>query len=96
MELIFEERVEQALRHLQSKDLKKTFVLLEKLRNSNFEQFKLEHRAKKIISSSENIFVVRINEKLRLLLRYGNDQSIILEDIVSHDILEKFFHRRRS
>ena len=96
MEIIFEERIDQALRHLQPQDLRKTIRILEKLKGSTFDNLKQDNKIKKISLPTGNIFVIKINEKLRLIYKYGENRNIILEDIVSHDILEKFFQRKSS
>lgn len=96
MRLIFENRVEQALRHLQPADANKISVVLNRLETENFESIHSHFQIHKLVASSEQVFVLRVTPNLRIIFKYGEDQTLLVEDIVSHEVLEKFFNGRRG
>jgi hypothetical protein len=88
-----EERVEQAFRHLRPDEAKKVKEVLRTLEVESFETIRERFQIHKLVSPGEQVFVLRATQRLRILFRYGERQELIIEDIVSHDILQKYFHR---
>lgn len=94
MEILIEDRVEQALRHLQPKDAKKIASILDRLSVSSFDDLKSQFQIHKITIPGEQVFVLRATPKLRILLKYRENQTLLIEDIVSHAALRKFLGGR--
>jgi mRNA-degrading endonuclease RelE of RelBE toxin-antitoxin system len=95
MRLLIEDRVEQALRHLQPSEAKKIEHVIFSLEAESFETFRHRFQIYKLSIPNEQVFVLRATQRLRILFKYGEDQTIIIEDIVSHETLEKHFSGRQ-
>ena len=93
MRLLLEDRVEQAFRHLQPEEAKKVASVLKKLEAESFENLRAHFQIYKLMLPIEQVFVLRVNPRLRILFKYGEDQTLVIEDIVSHAILDKFSKR---
>lgn len=94
MRLIIEDRVEQAFRHLRPLEAAKVSHVLDLLKNETFENLRSRFQIHKLSTPGEQVFVLRATPRLRLLFKYGEDQTLLIEDIVSHEVLEKFFGGR--
>ncbi len=96
MRIIIEDRVEQAFRHLQPMEAEKVARVLQKLESETFENLRSHFQINKLLTPSEQVFVLRATPRLRILFKYGEDQTLLIEDIVSHEVLEKFFGGRHG
>lgn len=91
MRLIYEDRVEQAIRHLPLTEAKKVNRVLRQLETTPIKNLRLTFHINKLSSPGHQAYVLRATPKLRILFKYEEDQTIIIEDIVSRDVLEKFW-----
>jgi len=91
MRIIIEDRVEQALRHLNPVEAKKVARVLRQLQDEDFQNFRHRFITHKLSTPGEQVFVLRATPRLRVLFKYRDDQTLLIEDIVSHEVLEKFF-----
>lgn len=96
MRLVIEDRVEQALRHLQPTEAKKVSRLLGLLEAKTFEDLRSQFQIHPLSIPGEKVFVLKATPVLRILLKYGEDQTLLIEDIVSHGVLENFFSGRHK
>jgi hypothetical protein len=94
MRLIIEDRVEQALRHLQPTDADRVNQALLQLENMNAKDLKSHPSIRMVPTTGEPVFVMRASLKLRVLFKYSDDQTLLIEDIVSPQVLQKFGGRR--
>lgn len=95
MRLFIEDRVEQAFRHLQPSDAVKVARVFSMLEDETFENLRSRFKIHKLSTPGEQVFMLRATPKLRILFKYGEDQSLLIEDIVSREVLETFFDGRR-
>ena len=91
-----EDRVVQALRHLQPDDAKKVNNVLSELNDKTFAELRTDSNIHKLTGIKEQVFVLRATSQLRILCKHRKDQSLLIEDIVSHKGLEKFLDRRNK
>lgn len=96
MRVIIEDRVEQAFRHMQPAEAEKVTRVLRALHEENFQDFRIRFPSYKLALPGQQVFVIRATPKWRILFNYGDEQTLIIEDIVSHEILEKFFGGRHG
>lgn len=96
MRILIEDRVEQAFRHLQPSDAEKVARVLSMLDVESFENLRTHFQIHKLSTPGEQVFVLRATPRLRILFKYGEDQTLLIEDIVSHEVLEKFFGGRHG
>ena len=62
----------------------------------SFENLRTHFQIHKLSTPGEQVFVLRATPRLRILFKYGEDQTLLIEDIVSHEVLEKFFGGRHG
>ena len=96
MRLVIEDRVEQAFRHLQPSEADKVSRVLSLLEAETFENLRSHFQIHKLSTPGEQVLVLRATPRLRILFKYGEDQTLLIEDIVSHEVLEKFFGGRHG
>ncbi|GEM_PF-6195007 len=96
MKLLLEDRVEQAFRHLQPKEVEKVERVFYALQTEPFENIRKRFQIHKLLIPEEQVFVLRATPQLRILFKYGEEQTLIIEDIVSHKMLEKFYSGRHK
>lgn len=96
MRIFIEDRVEQAFRHLKPSEAEKVARVLSMLEVESFENLRTHFKIYKLSTPGEQVFVLRATPKLRILFKYGEDQTLLIEDIVSHEVLEKFFSGRHG
>lgn len=96
MQLVIEDRVEQAFRHLQPSEADKVTSVLSRLKAETFENLRHHFSIHKLLIPGEQVFVLRATPRLRILFKYGENQTLLIEDIVSHEVLEKFFGGRHG
>ncbi|MGO9260121.1 MAG: hypothetical protein ACLQU1_27980 [Bryobacteraceae bacterium] len=103
MQLIAQERVQQALRHLQPADEAKVMKALDHLQSMGPDGLRHSSKTAKRAGTGEALFVYKATPRLRILFRYKykdepstprDEPTLIIEDIVSHDLLEKHFSSR--
>lgn len=94
MKLLIEERAEQAYRHLQPPEAAKISRVLASLESENFEQLRIRRDIYKLSTFGEHIFVLAATPRIRILLKYAEDHTLVIEDIVSHDALQRFLSGR--
>jgi len=91
MKLIIEERVEHALRYLRPKEEAKVLHILRELEATDLADWRERFRvAKSHAAASQPFFVIRVTPRLRMICRYGDNGALIIEDIATHEGLEKF------
>jgi hypothetical protein len=95
MRVRVESRVEQSLRYLKASEASKIRLLLIELESLEIEGFRQRPDVRKLAISGQEIYVIRANIRLRIICRYDGGQILVIEDIVSHDALEKYFSGRR-
>ena len=91
MHLLLEDRVEQAFRYLQPSDANHITKIIQALKQESFENLRTRFDIHKLSSPGEQVFVLRATPRLRILFKYTEDQTLVIEDIVSHEMLKKFF-----
>ncbi|MFM7439211.1 MAG: hypothetical protein ACKO2V_11515 [Snowella sp.] len=91
MDLLLEDRVEQAFRYLQPSDANHITKIIQALIQESFENLRTRFDIHKLSSPGEQVFVLRATPRLRILFKYTEDQTLVIEDIVSHEMLKKFF-----
>ncbi|MFM7572131.1 MAG: hypothetical protein ACKO4S_03180 [Snowella sp.] len=91
MDLLLEDRVEQAFRYLQPSDANHITKIIQALKQESFENLRTRFDIHKLSSPGEQVFVLRATPRLRILFKYTEDQTLVIEDIVSHEMLKKFF-----
>lgn len=91
MHTFIENRVEQAIRHLQPNEAERVTRVLRSLEQESFEKLKADFQLHPLQTPGEQVFALRATPKLRILVKYGDDQTLIVEDIVSHELLTKLF-----
>jgi hypothetical protein len=91
MDLLLEDRVEQAFRYLQANDAQHITKIIQALKQESFENLRKRFDIHKLSSPGEQVFVLRATPRLRILFKYTEDQTLVIEDIVSHEMLKKFF-----
>jgi hypothetical protein len=106
MQLIAQERVQQALRHLQPADEAKVMKALDHLQSMGPDGLRHSSKTAKRAGPGDALFVYKATPRLRILFRYKykddkdepstprDEPTLIIEDIVSHDLLEKHFSSR--
>jgi hypothetical protein len=96
MQLIIEERVEHALRYLRPKEGAKVLHILRELEATDFVDWREKfHVVKSQAAGIQPFFVIRVTPRLRIICRYGEDGTLIIEDIATHEGLEKFASRKQ-
>jgi hypothetical protein len=93
MQLFIDRRVEHVLRHIRNRDAARIFVLIANLEKVGLEIFQTRFPVQ-FVSSSEDQkrFVIRATDTLRIIGKYSRpDSTIFIEDVVSKDVLEKYF-----
>jgi hypothetical protein len=91
MHLIIEERVEHSLRYLRPTESEKVTRTFEELERTDFAHWREKFKVVKSQTSGvQPFFVIRVNPRLRIICRYGENETLIIEDIVTHEGLEKF------
>ena len=93
MNLLLEDRVEQAVRYLQPPDAKHITKIIEVLKQESLENLRKRFDIHKLSSPGEQVFVLRATPRLRILFKYTEDQTLVIEDIVSHEMLKNFFNQ---
>jgi mRNA-degrading endonuclease YafQ of YafQ-DinJ toxin-antitoxin module len=91
MDLLLEDRVEQAFRYLQPSDANHITKIIQALKQESFENLRTRFDIHKLSSPGEQVFVLRATPRLRILFKYTEDKNLVIEDIVSHEMLKKFF-----
>jgi mRNA-degrading endonuclease YafQ of YafQ-DinJ toxin-antitoxin module len=93
MDLLLEDRVEQAFRYLQPSDANHITKIIQALKQESFENLRTQFDIHKLSSPGEQVFVLRATPRLRILFKYTEDQALVIEDIVSHEMLKNFFNQ---
>jgi len=93
MQLIIEDRVEQVCRHLQPHEVQEIESILTTLKSINFENLSSIFTVRELNIPDENVYILRATPRLRILFKYIGDQTLIIEDVVSHDVLKNFLRR---
>ena len=91
MNLLLEDRVEQAVRYLQPPDAKHITKIIQALKQESLENLRKRFDIYPLSSPGEQVFVLRATPRLRILFKYTEDKTLVIEDIVSHEMLKKFF-----
>jgi hypothetical protein len=96
MQLILDERVEKALRHLAPREANRARDAMRVLEYQKPET--VRQLFPKLQSQGEpgQLFLLRVTPRLRAIFRYSEDGSVVIEDLVSHDVLTRHFLRQRA
>lgn len=95
MRVIVDKRVEQTLRHLLQREAARIFVFMEQLQEQSLEAFRarrdVELRGK---GGLGELYSIRVTDKLRIICRWRpSEQELYIEDVVSRDVLDRYFTR---
>ena len=96
MRTLIEDRVEQALMLLRPNDAEKVNRVLSAMERENFEKLSERLKFKRLQTPGEQVFIFEATPKLRMIVKYGEDQTLVVEDIVSSELLAKVFAGNRD
>lgn len=94
MQVVIEDRAEQALRYLLPSEADHVSAVLKELENGTLDRISATHHIRQASDKVGQFFVLRATPKLRILFRYRGAQ-VLVEDIVSHEVLDRFFGATR-
>lgn len=87
----FTKAAENALTSLDSKEQEKAIQLLHVIASNMTDPF-LTGKINKLVGFTENIFSVKLNLRLRIIIELHEDKINVV-DILNHDLLERYFKR---
>jgi len=90
LHLVLHERAETALRYLTEKDRERVMAHLPILEVLSPEKIKQSYKRLQSQSGSPTHYILRLTPKLRAIFRYADDNTVIVEDIVAHELLARF------
>jgi mRNA-degrading endonuclease RelE of RelBE toxin-antitoxin system len=97
MRLEFSEKVEMALRDLEPDEEKIVKSGLEILEHEDPQRNREICPRLSSNEGSEQLLLLTVTPRLRAIFRYLDDDSaVIVEDLVSHSVLERYFQRLYS
>jgi hypothetical protein len=88
-EIEFTRAAENALTSLENKVQIKAFQLLKTIA-TNFTSPVLEGKVNKLIEPTRNLYVAKLNPKLRIIVELQEDKVKVV-DILNHDLLKRYF-----
>jgi len=95
MKIVLDDRAHTALRHLKDSDKARVLATIEQASKMLPEQFPGSLQTRKIRDPAADVFVLRASPRFRIIFRYSEEGGILIEDVVSHDLLERTFMRKR-
>jgi mRNA-degrading endonuclease RelE of RelBE toxin-antitoxin system len=92
MRVVIENRVEQTLRHLPDSDRAKVVHLIKAFEDEGIGTFRARSHVKLAGKGAlGELYSVRATGRLRIICKYRLvDRTLVIEDIVSHDVLSKW------
>jgi len=90
LHLVLDERAETALRYLSEKDRQRVIAHLPILEVHSPENVKAGYRRLPSRPGSPPRYLLRLTPKLRAIFRYPDDNTVVVEDIVAHELLARF------
>jgi len=91
-EIQFTKAAENALTSLQEKEQQKAISLLTNIAE-NLSDPQLQGKVHKLVGPSENLFSLRLNLRLRVIVEISEDQLKVI-DILNHDLFERYFKNK--
>ena len=95
MKVLIEERAQQVFLHLSDKDAKNIERCINVLMESTFEDIRSRLRPKKLFLAERSVFSINAKKGLRILFSYGEQNTIIIEDILSSEVLHRLIKWER-
>jgi Txe/YoeB family toxin of Txe-Axe toxin-antitoxin module len=93
-EIEFTKAAENALTSLDIKEQDKAMHLLQVIA-SNITDPSLTGKINKLIGPAQNIFAIRLNLSLRIIIELHEDRINVV-DILNHDLFERYFKKGLS
>jgi hypothetical protein len=92
MRVVIENRAEQTLRHLSDSDAAKIARVIDSLREESIQTFRARKEVRVLGRGAlGHVYSFRATKRLRIICKYvPDDQALVVEDIVSHDVLNKW------
>lgn len=90
-EIEFTKAAENALTSLDIKEQEKAIQLLHAVASNITDPF-LTGKINKLIGPSQNLFAIRLNLRLRIIIELHEDKINVI-DIINHDLFERYFKR---
>lgn len=91
-EILFTKAAENALTSLQEKDQQKAISFL-KIMAEHVTAPQLQGKVDKLIGTTENLFSLRLNLKLRVIVQLSENEVKVI-DILNHDLFERYFKNK--
>lgn len=91
-EIQFTKAAENALTSLQEKEQQKAISLLTNIAE-NLADPQLQGKVHKLVGPAENLFSLRLNLRLRVIVEISEDQLKVI-DILNHDLFERYFKNK--
>jgi hypothetical protein len=96
LHLVLDERAETALRYLNDKERQRVVAKLQILETHSPESVKAKYPKLASQPGSAPHYLLRLTPKLRAIFRYLGDNTVVVEDVVAHELLARFGdHRSR-
>lgn len=96
LRLVLDERVETALRYLDETERRQVVQRLEILETHSPENIAKTFRRLQSAPGSPPMYLIRLTNRLRAIFRYVGQDTVFVEDLVSHDILTRHFREGRE
>lgn len=90
LHLILDERAETALRYLSDKDRQRVLAHLRILEVHSPENVKAKYPRLPSQPGLPPHYLLRLTPKLRAIFRYPDDNTVVVEDVVAHELLARF------
>jgi|SRR5271166_2906426 len=96
LHLILNERVEMALRYLDQKERRQVLKRLQILEVHSPENVAGKFPRLASAPGSKAMYLFRLTKRLRAIFWYPGDGTVVVEDLVSHEVLSRHFRRFES
>src|SRR5262249_20238589 len=95
MRVMVDRRVEQTLRHLPQGQVVRTSEFMNELKEQSLETFRAHRDVRRLRGGGHGeLYSIRVNKKLRIICRWiPEEQTLYIEDVVSADVLDRYFSR---
>jgi hypothetical protein len=90
LHLVLDERAETALRYLNDKERQRVLAKLQILEIHSPESVKAKYPKLASQPGSAPHYLLRLTPKLRAIFRYLGDNTVVVEDVVAHELLARF------
>ncbi len=96
LRLVLDERAEAALRYLDETERRQVVQRLGILAAHSPENIAKKFPRLQSAPGSPPMYLLRLTKRLRAIFRYVGPDTVLVEDLVSHDILTRHFRRAES